>query len=129
MVDDHIVTQEVHRKSGDARYEDDDILERSDAAYAVGNLQPKESKRFRKKTKFTAIGAHVDGERGWASSKLQLILLSIAMSTGLARTRRSTGSAFKSAVSLWGHVLLFNRAAWCFFDDMYHVAGRLGTSH
>ena len=38
MVDDHIVTQEVHRKSGDARYEDDDLLERSDAAYAVGNL-------------------------------------------------------------------------------------------
>ena len=77
MVDDHIVTQEVHRKSGDARYEDDDILERSDAAYAVGNLQPKESKRFRKKTKFTAINAHVDGERGWASSKLQLILFEI----------------------------------------------------
>ena len=33
-----------------------------------------------------------------------------------------------SAVSLWGHALLFNRAVWCFFDDVYHVAGRLGTS-
>ena len=23
---------------------------------------------------------------------------------------------------------LFNRAAWCFFDDVYHVAGRIGSS-
>ena len=129
MVDDHIVTQDVPRRSSaNTRREDDEILERSDVAYAAGRLKPKESKRFRKKTKFKAIGAQVDGVRGWGSSKLELILLGIAMSTGIARSRQATGSALTSAVSLWGHALLFNRAAWCFFDDVYHVAGRLGTS-
>ena len=67
MVDDHVVTQDVPRRAATARYADDDILERSDTAYAAGRLKPKESKRFRKKTKFTAIGAQVDGERGWVS--------------------------------------------------------------
>ena len=86
------------------------------------------SKRFRKRTKFSAIGARADGERGWVSSKLELILLAVAMSTGIAKTRCATGSALTSAVSLWGHVLLFRRAAWCFFDDVYHLAGRLGGS-
>ena len=62
------------------------------------------------------------------SSKLELILLGVAMTTGIARTRQTTGSALTSAVSLWGHALLFNRAAWCFFDDVYHVAGRLSNS-
>ena len=128
MVDDHVVTQDVPRRSATARYADDDILEGSDTAYAAGRLNPKESKRFRKKTKFTAIGAQVDGDRGWVSSKLGLILLGIAMSTGIARTRQVTGSALTSAASLWGHALLFNRAAWCFFDDVYHVAGRLGSA-
>ena len=86
MVDDHIVTQDVPRRSSaNARREDDEILERSDVAYAAGRLKPKESKRFRKKTKFKAIGAQVDGVRGWVSSKLELILLGIAMSTGIAR--------------------------------------------
>jgi len=128
MVDDHIVTQDVPRRATETRFDDDDILERSDAAYASENLKPKESKRFRKKTTFTAVGARVDGERGWVSSKLELILLAIAMSTGIAKTRRATGSALTSAVSLWGHALLFRRAAWCYFDDIYHVAGRLGGS-
>ena len=128
MVDDHIVTQDVPRKAVGGRYEDDDILAKSDKAYEAGHLKHKESKRFRKKTKFTAIGAQVDGARGWVSSKLELVLLAVALSTGIARTRRSTGSALTSAVSLWGHVLLFNRAAWCFFDDVYHVAGRIGSS-
>ena len=128
MVDDHVVTQDVPRRSASARCADDDILERSDEAYVAGRLKPKESKRFRKKTKFAAIGAQVDGCRGWVSSKLELILLGIAMSTGIARTRQVTGSALTSAVSLWGHALLFNRAAWCFFDDVYHVAGRLGNA-
>ena len=86
------------------------------------------SKRFRKRTKFSAIGARADGERGWVSSKLELILLAVAMSTGIAKTRCATGSALTSAVSLWGHVLLFRCAAWCFFDDVYHLAGRLGGS-
>ena len=129
MVDDHIVTQDVPRTGAKDRYDDDDILERSDLAYENGHLKHKESKRFRKKTKFAGIGAQVDGVRGWVSSKLELILLAIAMSDGIARTRSSTGSALTSAVSLWGHVLLFNRAAWCFFDDVYHVAGRMGNSH
>ena len=128
MVDDHIVAQDVPRRSASARYEDDAILEKSDAAYAAGRLKPKESKRFRKETTFTAIGAQIDGKRGWVSSKLELILLGIGMSTGIARTRQTTGSALTSAVSLWGHALLFNRAAWCFFDDVYHVAGRLGNA-
>ena len=88
-------------------------------------MKPKESKRFRKQKKFDAIGAHVNGG---VSSKLQLILLGIAMRTGFARTRRTTGSAFSSAVSLWGHALLFNRAAWCSFDYVYSVAGRIGNS-
>ena len=128
MVDDHIVTQDVPRRSAKARFKDDDILERSDMAYAAGRLKPKESKRFREKTKFTAIGAQIDGGRGWVSSKFELILLGVAMTTGIARTRQTTGSALTSAVSLWGHALLFNRAAWCFFDDVYHVASRLGNS-
>ena len=128
MVDDHLVTQDVSRTAAEAELEDNDILEKSDKAYEAGNLNPKESKRFRKKTKFNAIGARVDGVRGWVSSKLELVLLAVALSTGIARTRRSTGSALTSAVSLWGHVLLFNRAAWCFFDGIYHVAGRIGTS-
>ena len=51
MVDDHIVTQDVPRRSAKARFKDDDILERSDMAYAAGRLKPKESKRFRKKNK------------------------------------------------------------------------------
>ena len=51
MVDDHIVTQDVPRRSVKARFKDDDILERSDMAYAAGRLKPKESKRFRKKNK------------------------------------------------------------------------------
>ena len=64
MVDDHIVTQDAPRRSSaNARREDDEILERSDMAYAAERLKPKESKRFRKKTKFTAIGAQVDGVR------------------------------------------------------------------
>ena len=74
------------------------------------------------------VGARVDGDRGWASSKLELILLGVAMSTGIAKTRKATGSALTSAVSLWGHALLFRRAAWCYFDDVYHLAGRLGGS-
>ena len=128
MVDDHVVTEDVRRGSNEDRFADDDVLEQSDAAYASENLKPKEAKRFRKKTKFTAIGARVDGDRGWASSKLEIILLGVAMSTGIARTRRTTGSALTSAVSLWGHVLLFRRAAWCYFDEIYRVAGRLGSS-
>ena len=128
MVDDHLVTQDVPSSSVEGRHEDDEILEKSELAYATERLSPKESKRFRKKTRFTAIGAQVDGDRGWVSSKLELILLGVAMSTAIVRTRRTTGSAFASAVSLWGHVLLFNRTAWCFFDDVYHVAGRLGNS-
>ena len=129
MVDDHVVAQDVPRDAGHARFDDDIVLERSDAAYASENLKPKESKRFRKETTFTAIGARVDGDRGWVSSKLELILLGIAMNTGIAKTRCSTGSALTSAVSLWGHALLFRRAAWCYFDDVYHVAGRLGGSN
>ena len=128
MVDDHVVVQDVLRRSAGARLADDDILAQSDAAYEAVHLKPKESKRFRKKTKFGAIGARVDGERGWVSSKLELVLLAVAMSTGIAKTRRVTGSALTSAVSLWGHVLLFRRAAWCYFDDVYHLAGRLGGS-
>ena len=128
MVDDHVVTQDVPRRAAGTRFADDDILERSDAAYASENLKPKESKRFRKETTFTAIGARVDGARGWVSSKLELILLGVAMSTGIAKTRKATGSALTSAVSLWGHALLFRRAAWCYFDDVYHLAGRLGGS-
>ena len=128
MVDDHIVTQDVPRYGAAARFEDDEIHDKSDAAYGAANLQSKESKRFRKKAKFTAIGARVDGDRGWVSSKLELILLAIAMSSAIARTRRVTGSALTSTVSLWGHALLFRRAAWCYFDDVYHLAGRLGGS-
>ena len=128
MVDDHVVVQDVLRRSAGARLADDDVLAQSDAAYEAVHLKPKESKRFRKKTKFGAIGARVDGERGWVSSKLELVLLAVAMSTGIAKTRRVTGSALTSAVSLWGHVLLFRRAAWCYFDDVYHLAGRLGGS-
>ena len=29
---------------------------------------------------------------------------------------------------MWGHALLFRRAAWCYFDDVYHLVGRLGGS-
>ena len=101
MVDDHIVTQDVPKRDAGARYEDDVILEKSDRAYDAGNLKHKESKRFRKRSKFTAIGAQVDGARGWVSSKLELVLLATALSNGIARTRRSTGSALTSAVSLW----------------------------
>ena len=128
MVDDHVVAQDVPRRAEGVRYADDDVLERSDAAYASEHLKPKKSKRFRRETTFTAIGARVDGRRGWASSKLELILLGVAMSTGIATTRKATGSALTSAVSLWGHALLFRRAAWCYFDDVYHLAGRLGGS-
>ena len=128
MVDDHVVLQDVPRRAEGARFADDDILDRSDEAYASEHLKPKESKRFRRETTFTAIGARVDGSRGWASSKLELILLGIAMSTGIATARKATGSALTSAVSLWGHALLFRRAAWCYFDDVYHLAGRLGGS-
>ena len=56
----------------------------SDTADAAGRTKPKESKRFRKRTTFTAVGARVDGDRGWVSSKLELILLGVAMSTGIA---------------------------------------------
>ena len=128
MVDDHVVTEDVPRKSVAARSAEDDSLEKSDAAYPSEHLKPKAAKRFRKKTKFTATVARVDGDRGWASSKLEIILLGVAMSTGIARTRRATGSALTSAVSLWGHALLFRRAAWCYFDEIYRVAGRLGSS-
>ena len=119
MVDDHVVAQDVPRDAGHARFDDDIVLERSDAAYASENLKPKESKRFRKETTFTAIGARVDGDRGWVNSKLELVLLGIAMSTSIAKTRCSTGSALTSAISLWGHALLLRRAAWCYFDDVY----------
>ena len=44
MVDDHIVIQDVHRKAARGRFADDDVLERSDAAYAAANLKPKDSK-------------------------------------------------------------------------------------
>ena len=128
MVDDHVVTQDVPQHEDGVRFADDDVLDRSDAAYASEHLKPKESKRFRKETTFTAIGARVDGDRGWASSKLELILLAVAMSTGIAKTRKVTGSALTSAVSLWGHALLFRRAAWCYFDDVYYLVGRLGGS-
>ena len=129
MVDDHVVTQEVPRKAdADDCFADDDILDKSDTAYAAGRLKPKESKRFRKRTTFTAVGARVDDRRGWVSSKLELILLGVAMSTGIAKTRQTTGSALTSSVSLWGHALLFRRAAWRYFDDVYHLAGRLRCS-
>ena len=128
MVDDHVVTQDVPRRADGLRFADDDILDRSDTAYASEHLKPKKSKRFRKETTFSAIGARVDGDRGWVSSKLELILLGVAMSTGIAATRKATGSALTSAVSLWGHALLFRRAAWCYFDDVYHLVGRLGGS-
>ena len=55
MVDDHIVTQDVPQRSAEARFKEDDILERCDMAYAAGRVKPKESKRFRKKTKLTVI--------------------------------------------------------------------------
>ena len=128
MVDHHVVTQDVPRRAEGVRFADDDVLDRSDAAYASVHVKRKDSKRFRKKTTFTVIGARVDGDRCWVSSKLELILFVIAMSPGIAKTRNATGSALTSAVSLWGHALLFCRATWCFFDDVYHLAGRLGGS-
>ena len=56
MVDDHIVTQDVSRNAAEVELEDNDILEKSDKAYEAGNLNPKESKRFRKRTKFHFFG-------------------------------------------------------------------------
>ena len=109
MVDDHVVTQDVPRRAEGVRFADDDVLDRSDAAYASVHLKPKDSKRFRKKQTFTAIGARVDGDRCWVSSKLELILFVIAMSPGIAKTRNATGSALTLAVSLWVHSLLFCR--------------------
>ena len=49
MVDDHIVTQGVPRRSAEARFKDDDILERSDMAYAAGHLKPKSRSAFARK--------------------------------------------------------------------------------
>ena len=62
-----------------------------------------------------------------------MIIHELIKQLNLKQTKRKTNNfscvtPTTSAVSLWGHALLFRRAAWCYFDEIYRVAGRLGSS-
>ena len=127
MVDDHVVVQVVPRGAECEELGDDAVLRAADDAYAAAGLAPKESKRFRKQYDFVALGARVDGRAGWVSAKPAFMALAIALTTALARKRMATGAALASCVSLWGHILLFRRAGWCFLEHVYKAVARLGA--
>ena len=140
MVDDHGVLQVVRSgasRSAAARrveagapacYGDEDILQRSARAYAAANLSPVPAKRVRFARRTELWGAHVDGRRGAVRSKLDVHWRALVLSLALLSQGHASVGLWRAAVSLWVHVLLFRRAAFCVLQDCFSFGASAGRS-
>ena len=138
MVDDHGVLQVVRRgaskgaaarrveQGAPARYEDEAILQRSARAYAAANLAPVPAKRVRFASRTELWGAHVDGRRGVVRSKLDVHWRALVLSLSLLSLGHASVGLWRAAMSLWVHVLLFRRAAFCVMQDCFRFGAPPG---
>ena len=122
MVDDRVVVETAREGRRSARAAA--MLGAGDRAYERAKLEPKAEKRFRDQSVFEAIGARVDGRRGWTSAKPAHILLATALTVELVRLGRCTGSLLATVVSLWVHILLFQRVGFVYMDHVFHEVSR-----
>jgi hypothetical protein len=133
-VDDHIITQVLPRSATVLPTEDDDerrdldLLARADKAYAHARLKTVDKKRFRGKSRFTALGGHVDGDVGWVGAKPGLILLFLGLAQSILQRRRVWGRVLSTAVGLLSHILMFRREGFSILNLVYREVRRLGPS-
>ena len=131
MVDDHGVLQVVPARASrsaslqrvaqetPAWFGDEEILQRSSRAYAAANLSPVPAKSVRFATRAELWGAHVDGRRGAVRSKLDVHWRALVLSLSLLSLGHASVGLWRAAVSLWVHVLLFRRPAFCVLQDSF----------
>ena len=134
MVDDSVVVEKQPRRAraAGAGRADSPYFDACLDVYRLENLPVKDAKVLRSEQTFEALGAYVDGERGWSCARPGLLLHAYALGAACLRSRNVSATAAAALTGVLAFVLMFRREAFALLDKLFRFArrggGRLGPA-
>ena len=129
VVDDHFAIS-IDRRGCEALHDQAaDALDRSAAACEAQGIFTSKSKRVRKVSRHTVIGADFLGDEGLVAAPLQRRMELAALSIQLSRQGLVTAHVMRRLLGMWLHVLLFRRTCLCLIGVLYRELPPIERDH